>query len=205
MGRGSGQGGTAMCAGLGRRTVEDMTTTASTHTGLDRFFEVLHRSPIVRSDDRVIAGVCGSVAARLGVSAKAVRIAAVVLAFFGPAFGLYLAAWLLIPDTRGRVTFERAVRGGEGKAIALTVVAGLVLLSDIGVHHPFGWFALAVTAIVLGSFVVGRGPAGGRRGRRPVTEPYAGATAYVPPTDAPTYPDAPAPQGHVPPQDAPRY
>lgn len=184
-----------------------MTTTASTPTGLDRFFEVLHHSPVVRSDDRVIAGVCGSVAARLGVSAKAVRVAAVVLAFVGPVLGIYLAAWLLLPDTRGRVTLERALRGGEGKAIALTVVAGIVLLSDIGVHHPFGWLALVVAALVIGSFVIGRGPAGGRRARRQASEPAAGATAYVPPAYAPTYPAAPAQHGHIPPapQDAPRY
>ena len=55
----------------------------------------LHRS----RDDRVLAGVAGGLGRHLGINAWWVRLAFLILAFFG-GFGLlvYVAAWLVIPD-----------------------------------------------------------------------------------------------------------
>lgn len=165
-------------------------TTTSSRTGLDRFFEATNNSSFQRTPDKVIAGVCGAVAQRLGVAPKIVRIAAVVLAFFGPMLAIYLLAWLLLPDTSRRTMLDRAVRGGETSAIVLTVIAGLVVLSDLGFRLRFLWPMLIVGGIVAivmmkartGS---GRGGAGGCHG----------SSAY----------GTQAPYGQQAPQDAPRW
>jgi phage shock protein C len=58
---------------------------------------------IVRSrENRVIAGVCGGIAAHLGWSASRLRIAYAVVSVLSAAFPgilLYAALWYLMPDT----------------------------------------------------------------------------------------------------------
>ena len=71
-----------------------MTTTPQPASALDRLFSSLHRSPVTRSKNRVIAGVCGGIAERTGLSPAIVRVGAVVLAILGLGVGLYLLAWL---------------------------------------------------------------------------------------------------------------
>ena len=128
------------------------TTPASTPTpALDRFFDSLRRSSVTRSQDRVIAGVCSGIAQRLGVSAAIVRVAAVILAVFGPGVFLYLLAWLFLPRYDGQVRLERAVRGGEASSIVLLVVAALAIVPDLFGHWHMGpWplVGLVVLAVV---------------------------------------------------------
>jgi len=51
-----------------------------------------------RADERVIAGVCGALARRFGVSATIVRVAFVIsIVLPGPQLLLYIALWILIP------------------------------------------------------------------------------------------------------------
>jgi phage shock protein C len=53
-----------------------------------------------RSDDRVIAGVCGGIAEKLGWPVKRVRIGYVVLSILSAAFPgilVYLILWFLMP------------------------------------------------------------------------------------------------------------
>jgi phage shock protein C len=51
--------------------------------------------------DRKIAGVCGGIAAYVGIDANVIRLITVALALFGGSgLVLYLIAWLLIPETR---------------------------------------------------------------------------------------------------------
>lgn len=59
---------------------------------------------LVRSDDRMIAGVCAGVAEYFGVDATLVRIVAVlsVLLGFGAGLLLYIVGWLIIPDSSGQ-------------------------------------------------------------------------------------------------------
>ena len=115
------------------------TTPATTPTpALDRFFDSLRRSSVTRSQDRVIAGVCSGIAQRLGVSAAIVRVAAVILAVFGPGVFLYLLAWLFLPRYDGQVRLERAVRGGEASSIVLLVVAALAIVPDLFGHWHMG-------------------------------------------------------------------
>lgn len=52
-------------------------------------------------EDRKIAGVCGGIAAYVGIDANIIRLITVALALFGGSgFVLYLIAWLLIPEAR---------------------------------------------------------------------------------------------------------
>ena len=57
--------------------------------------------PLVRSDDRMIAGVCAGLAEYFGWPANTVRIAYVLLSFFSAAFPgilVYLVLWYAMPD-----------------------------------------------------------------------------------------------------------
>ncbi|CCH73215.1 hypothetical protein BN11_2430008 [Nostocoides australiense Ben110] len=189
-----------------------MTTTTSSRTGLDRFFEATNNSSLRRSPDKMVAGVCSAIAHRLGVAPKIVRIAAVVLAFFGPMLAIYLLAWILLPDASGRGVLDRAVRGGEGKAIALSAVTALVVLGDLGIRVRFLVPMLIVGGIVAAVMLKarggsGRGSAGGYHGssaygpnypgQAPYGQPYAGQ-----PTQAPYGQPG---SGQQAPQDAPRW
>ncbi|BDZ54280.1 hypothetical protein GCM10025870_13530 [Agromyces marinus] len=81
-----------------------------------------------------IGGVAGGVAARLGIDPIIVRGVLVVFALFGaPAFLAYGAAWLLLPDTTGRIHLEQAIRGVWDSAL---VGIGVFLLVGI---LPWGW------------------------------------------------------------------
>ncbi len=54
-----------------------------------------------RSNDRVIAGVCGGIAERLGWSPKRVRVIYVLVSILSAAFPgtlVYLALWFLLPE-----------------------------------------------------------------------------------------------------------
>ena len=146
------------------------TTPATTPTpALDRFFDSLRRSSVTRSQDRVIAGVCSGIAQRLGVSAAIVRVAAVILAVFGPGVFLYLLAWLFLPRYDGQVRLERAVRGGEASSIVLLVVAALAIVPDLFGHWHMGpWPLVGLVVLAVVGFkkgVVGPAPV---RPRQPV-------------------------------------
>ncbi len=158
-----------------------MTTTPQSlpsGTGLDRFFDTLRRSPVRRSPDHVLAGVCAGLALRLGVSVKVVRILTVVAALLGPALVLYLGAWLLLPDSEGRVRLERAIRGGETSSILLLVATLLVLVPDAGLRARVGWLVPLAVIAVVGWFLWSR-----RQASTHANAPQSYAPpAYAPPT-----------------------
>jgi len=88
------------------------------------------------SDDRVVAGVCGGIAARLAVDATLVRLVFAILALAGGAGILvYLALWIY---ARGR----RAL-----PAAALFAVASAAILSALGLS---GTALLGATLLVAG-------------------------------------------------------
>jgi phage shock protein PspC (stress-responsive transcriptional regulator) len=85
-----------------------------------------------------IGGVCAGIADRLGIDPIIVRGIAVVIAVLGgPAFLLYAAAWLLLPDTDDRIHLERLIAGEVDRAIA--GIAALVVLSLLPFAQGF-WF-----------------------------------------------------------------
>jgi phage shock protein PspC (stress-responsive transcriptional regulator) len=86
-----------------------------------------------------IGGVCAGIAARLGIDPLIVRGIVVVVAILGgPAFLLYAAAWLLLPDQKGKIHLEEVIRGRLESPIA--GIGVLVLLSLLPVTQGF-WYA----------------------------------------------------------------
>ena len=83
------------------------------------------------TDDRWLAGVCSGIADRLGIDPIIVRGALIVLLFVGGLGGLvYLVAWALLPDQNGKILAEAALHG-DGWGIALLIVIGIALVSNI--------------------------------------------------------------------------
>ena len=138
---------------------------------MDTFFAALRRSPLTRSDNRMVAGVCSGVAERIGVSPTIVRIAAVVLGWFTPILAIYLIAVLLLPNRRGQIRLERALRGGHGGSIALLVFTAIMILSGTVFDEHEGWFWAAVLGAAAAIVLMNRGH------RTPRTLPTAGPTA----------------------------
>ena len=98
--------------------------------GLDGFYAALRRPGIVRrSDGRWFAGVATGVARWLGVDPLVVRAGFILFSiFFGMGLALYLVLWLLMPDERGEIHVERALKHGEGSSIFLLVVTAISVL-----------------------------------------------------------------------------
>ncbi|HEX5534802.1 MAG TPA: PspC domain-containing protein [Actinomycetales bacterium] len=107
-------------------------------SGATAFFDTLRRSPVVRSDDRWLGGVCAGLAEKLCIDPVVVRVAVLVISLIGgvPAI-LYGLAWLALPGRTGRVEAEAAVRGDvSGSA----VVAGLLVLLPGLLPRPWQWW-----------------------------------------------------------------
>jgi len=98
--------------------------------GLDGFYAALRRPGIVRgTDERWFAGVAGGIARWLGVDPLVVRAGFILFSiFFGVGVSLYLVLWLLMPDDRGRLPVERALKDGDGGSIFLLVVTAIAVL-----------------------------------------------------------------------------
>ena len=98
--------------------------------GLDGFYSALRRPGIVRqSQGRWFAGVATGLARWLGVDPLVVRAGFILFSiFFGMGLALYLVLWLLMPDERGEIHVERALKYGEGSSIFLLVVTVISVL-----------------------------------------------------------------------------
>src|SRR5262245_26464090 len=98
--------------------------------GLDGFYEALRRPGIVRgSHGKWFAGVSTGLARWLGVDPLIVRAGFILFSiFFGMGVALYLTLWLLMPDERGEIHIERALKHGEGSSICLLIVTAISVL-----------------------------------------------------------------------------
>ena len=98
--------------------------------GLDGFYDALRRPGVMRaSSGRWFAGVSAGIARWLGVDALVVRAAFILFSiFFGMGLALYLVLWLLMPDERGEIHLERALKHGDGGSIVLLVVTVISVL-----------------------------------------------------------------------------
>ncbi|WP_169738926.1 PspC domain-containing protein [Jiangella gansuensis] len=98
-------------------------------------FRSLRRS----RSDRVVAGVLGGLARRLGIDPVVLRVTTVVLAIFGGVgVLLYAVAWLLVPaEGEDGSILEQALGRGEGRNPGTTPLALLLavvgLISGIGI------------------------------------------------------------------------
>lgn len=149
---------------------------------LDDVFARLRASGYERDTDaRWFGGVCAGLARRFGVDPVLIRAAAVVLAFVG-GLGLtvYVVLWLAMPDRRGDILAERAVRRGDPGPIALLVLAALLLVGGVfSIGQGDGWVApfWIIPVAIVAWFVLGRDR---RRGIAP-TPPPDGTTPPPPP------------------------
>lgn len=77
---------------------------------METFFDSIRRIGYTRGPQRMVAGICGGIAAKAGIAVVWVRIA-VLLAFLLPfiGLGLYLVGWLLLPWQDGTIPLERLI------------------------------------------------------------------------------------------------
>jgi phage shock protein PspC (stress-responsive transcriptional regulator) len=137
--------------------------------------------------DRKVAGVAGGLARHLDIDPVILRVAFVVLVFFGGAgLILYGACWLLVPE-EGR---ESAPLGldDRSRSIALIIVGALAAAAMIGDSwggFSFPWPLLVIALVALLFLTRGRNagspPAPGTPGQVPP------ATTYGAPTYSPAY------------------
>ncbi len=110
-----------------------------------------------RSDeDRVVGGVCGGIAAKVGVDPVLVRLAVIVLGITGPGVPLYAIAWLVMPSGSGKL--EGAGSGGSvetrrGVGLILIVLGVILVLREFDLSPPDA-FVWPVALVGLGAGVV---------------------------------------------------
>ncbi len=136
--------------------------------------------------DRKVAGVAGGLARHLDVDPLVLRVAFVVLVFFGGAgLILYGAAWLLVPeDGAPKAPFHLDERSRGVALVLVGVVAALALIGDSWGAFGFPWPVAVVALIAL--WLLTRG--GHRTGWTP---PPGTPEAGDPPTGPVTYQPAP--------------
>ncbi|GAA4811933.1 PspC domain-containing protein [Nocardioides caeni] len=101
--------------------------------------------------DRKVSGVAGGVAQHLDIDPLLVRVAFVVLTFFGGGgLVLYGAAWLLVPEEE---TEDTVIRVDDNIRTAVLVIAGIIaaasLVGDSVGGFGFPWPLLVVAAVLL--------------------------------------------------------
>jgi phage shock protein PspC (stress-responsive transcriptional regulator) len=103
-----------------------------------RFFAWIRSSGIRRGGDRWLAGVCGAIARRTGLDPLIVRGIAIVVAILGgPVLFAYAVGWALLPDERGRIQAEQAIRGIFEPA--MIVIGALLILTFVPVTRGLWW------------------------------------------------------------------
>ena len=101
------------------------------------------------STDKHVAGVAGGLGRHLDIDPIIIRVAFVVLAFFGGAGVLaYGALWLLVPDDEDNVTIDLDNRTRNVALIGVGVLAALLTVGDaFGGSDWFPWPILIIGVI----------------------------------------------------------
>jgi phage shock protein PspC (stress-responsive transcriptional regulator)/FtsH-binding integral membrane protein len=130
-------------------------------------------------DDRKIAGVAGGLARHLDIDPLVLRVAFVVLAFFGGAgLLLYGACWLLVPeDGSDQAAITLDDRSRTAALLVVGVLAAFALLGDSWGVFWFPW-PLAIIALVVLLFLT-------RKDRRASVPPPGSGGGAVGATDDP--------------------
>src|SRR5690606_7130960 len=133
-------------AGEGARSVADTPPTehfATPHeTGSESGFFTWLRGLGLQRQSGWLGGVCGGIAARIGLDPLLVRGIAVVLAVVGaPVALLYAIAWFLLPDEGGTIHAQQL---GHGRVTrALPGIIAVFLASFLPITQGF-WYAGAL-------------------------------------------------------------
>ncbi|MCX6401793.1 MAG: PspC domain-containing protein [Propionibacteriales bacterium] len=147
--------------------------------------------------DRKVSGVAGGIARHLDIDPLLVRVAFVILTFFGGGgLILYGVAWLLVPEEH---TDDAVIRVDEGVRTAALIIAGVITIASM-VGDSFGgpdfpWPLMVIGLVFLVIF-------GGKQARKdrwsggqPPPGPVSGEVAVAP--SYPGYRPGPPPQPHV--------
>lgn len=101
--------------------------------------------------DRKVAGVAGGLGRHLNIDPTVLRVAFVVLSFFGGSgLLLYGAAWLLVPEEgKDQAIIETSPGARNGLLLAAAVVAGLLVVGDSWGGFGFPWPLVLVGVVLL--------------------------------------------------------
>jgi phage shock protein PspC (stress-responsive transcriptional regulator) len=145
--------------------------------------------------DRKIAGVAGGLARHLDIDPIILRVALVVLVFFGGAgLVIYGACWLLVPDEYTDEATLRLDDRSRGVALILVgVIAALAVIGDSMGNWGFPW-PLAIAGLIVLLVLSVRGDRRTRPAAPPVP-PAPGATYPAPPMAPPAPPRNPKRRG----------
>jgi phage shock protein PspC (stress-responsive transcriptional regulator) len=152
--------------------------------------------------DRKVAGVAGGLGRHLDVDPLILRVAFVVLVFFGGA-GLivYGACWLLVPeDNSTKAPFNLDERTRSVALLIVGVIAALALIGDSWGAFWFPW-PLAVIALVALWLLTRNNPP--QQVAPPAAPPYGQTYAPAAPTQENPYAAAPPQPSYYPPQPPP--
>lgn len=164
------------------------------------FFRWIRESRVERTNDRVIAGVCGAIARELGWNVTLVRVLMVVSVFFGGFGGLlYGIAWLLLPDELDRRILLEEIIAGQWDWAFVGVILAIVIAGGFGFGVGFDWdygfglhWGINVMPLLLAMLVFYLLVDNGRRRfRTPVAPPAPSGTPYPPQPNAYTSGGAP--------------
>lgn len=178
------------------------------------FFAAIRNAGLVRTEQRLAAGVGAALARRWGIDPILVRVGFVVLCLFG-GLGLvaYAVGWLLLPSADGRIHVEEALAGRFTAGAVGGLIALLIGLTSVGPAWSVGeggslggLIALASLVLVILVLLYGFGVIGQRSGRGatsgPVTAAGSGATRVdlsKPAAGGPAYQQAWTPGAYQPP------
>jgi phage shock protein PspC (stress-responsive transcriptional regulator) len=139
--------------------------------------------------DRKVAGVAGGLGRHLDIDPVILRVAFVVLTFFG-GVGLlvYVALWLLLPEDGSDWAKIKLDRRSRAAALMIVGVLALLLLFSQGWWGDSGFLFISLV-IVLGAVVLSTQLP--KRGDRPTPPPAVSASPYPPPSYA--VPEQPRP------------
>lgn len=151
------------------------------------------------TSDRKVAGVAGGLARHLDVDPLILRVAFVVLVFFGGAgIILYGACWLLVPeDGAERAPLHLDERTRSIALIIVGVIAALAVIGDSWGAFWFPWPVAIVALVALWLLTRNNSPSAAQP---PVAPPYA--APMPPPVGQQPYvhqPPTPQPYVHQPP------
>lgn len=164
------------------------------------FFRWIRESRVERTNDRVIAGVCGAIARELGWNVTLVRVLMVVSVFFGGFGGLlYGIAWLLLPDELDHRILLEEIIAGQWDWVFVGVILAIVIAGGFGFGVGFDWdygfglhWGINVMPLLLAMLVFYLLVDNGRRRfRAPVAPPAPSGTPYPPQPNAYTSGGAP--------------
>ena len=119
-----------------------------------QLFSWIRSTGITRPDSGWAGGVMAALASRLGWDAALVRGLGVValILFFSPTALLYGLVWILVPNTRGEIHLQEAMRGNWTAGVfgggLLALVGGLNVFTPVSLAGPF---AVLVNLAVLGA------------------------------------------------------